>query len=103
MKISIVTVAFNNASTIADSLQSVASQKHSNIEHIIVDGASTDGTQQIVERFPHVAKFVSEPDSGIYDAMNKGIGMVTGEVVGILNADDVYQNNKVLSAGCRTS
>ena len=97
MKISIITVAFNAASTIADTLESVAAQTHPEIEHIVVDGASTDGTLEIVERHgKHVARLISEPDQGIYDAMNKGLGLATGEVIGFLNADDVYADNRVL-------
>lgn len=97
MKVSIVTVCFNSATTIADTLHSVASQRGADIEHIIVDGASTDGTLDIVTRHgQHVAKIVSEPDKGIYDAMNKGLALVTGEVIGFLNADDVYAHESVL-------
>lgn len=97
MRISIITVAFNAARTITDTLGSVAVQTHPDIEHIVVDGASTDGTQAIIERHgKHVARFISEPDCGIYDAMNKGLGLATGEVVCFLNADDVYANSGVL-------
>ena len=97
MKISIITVAFNAADTLADTLQSIASQTHAEIEHIIIDGASTDGTQKLIARYPsRISSFISEPDSGIYDAMNKGLGLATGEVIGFLNADDVYANDEVL-------
>ena len=97
MKISIITVAFNAADTLADTLQSIASQTHAEIEHIIIDGASTDGTQELIARYPsRISSFISEPDSGIYDAMNKGLGLATGEVIGFLNADDVYANDDVL-------
>lgn len=97
MKISIVTVAFNAATTIADTLHSVASQTHTEVEHIVIDGASTDGTQDIIARHAsHITQFISEADSGIYDAMNKGLGLATGEVIGFLNADDVYADNSVL-------
>jgi glycosyltransferase involved in cell wall biosynthesis len=97
MKISIITVAFNANRTIADTLESVAAQTHPDIEHIVVDGASTDDTLDIVRRHgKHVARLISEPDHGIYDAMNKGLGLATGEVVGFLNADDVYADNGVL-------
>jgi glycosyltransferase involved in cell wall biosynthesis len=97
MKISIITVAFNAASTIVDTLQSIALQTHAEIEHIVVDGASTDGTQDIVDRYgSYIARFVSEPDKGIYDAMNKGLGLATGEIIGFLNADDVYADEEVL-------
>ena len=97
MKISIITVAYNAAATIADSLHSVATQSHPEIEHIVVDGASTDGTLETVGRHgKHVAQLISEPDHGIYDAMNKGLRLATGEVIGFLNADDVYADNGVL-------
>lgn len=98
MRISIITVAFNAASTIVDSLESVASQTHPDIEHIVVDGASTDGTLDVIERHgQHVARLISEPDHGIYDAMNKGLRLATGDIVGFLNADDVYADTGVLA------
>jgi glycosyltransferase len=75
----------------------VAAQSHPNIEHIIVDGASTDQTVKIVEGFPHVAQCISEKDEGIYFAMNKGIAMASGDVIGILNADDLYADNEVIA------
>lgn len=97
MKISIITVVFNAAGTIADTLESVAGQTHAEVEHIVVDGASTDGTLEMIQRHgKHIAQLVSEPDQGIYDAMNKGLALASGEVVGFLNADDVYANNRVL-------
>lgn len=97
MKISIITVAFNAIDTLADTLQSVAAQTYGEIEHIIIDGASTDGTQELIARHPgRVSRFISEPDNGIYDAMNKGLALATGEVIGFLNADDVYANDEVL-------
>ncbi len=97
MKISIITVAFNAAHTIADTLESVAAQTHPDIEHIVVDGASTDGTLDVVKRHgKRVARLVSEPDKGIYDAMNKGLRLATGEAIGFLNADDVYSDMGVL-------
>jgi glycosyltransferase involved in cell wall biosynthesis len=97
MKISIITVVYNSSATIKDAIQSVLSQTYGNIEYIIVDGASTDGTVDIVRSYGNkIAKFVSEPDKGIYDAMNKGIAMATGDVVGILNSDDFYANDRVI-------
>jgi glycosyltransferase involved in cell wall biosynthesis len=96
-KISIITVSFNSAQTIGDTLKSVAAQSHPNIEHIIVDGASTDQTMKIVADFPHVAKSISEADEGIYFAMNKGLAMASGDVIGILNADDLYADNEVIA------
>lgn len=97
MKISIITACYNSAATIGDTLASVAMQDYPNIEHIIIDGSSSDNTLDIVNRFPHVVKVVSERDNGIYDAMNKGIAVATGDVVGILNSDDVYTSGNVLS------
>lgn len=80
-----------------DTLRSVASQHYDDIEHIIVDGVSKDNTLSIVGTFDHVAKVTSEKDQGIYDAMNKGIAMCTGEIVGILNSDDFYVSDTVIS------
>lgn len=91
LKVSIVTVCLNSATTIGDTLLSVALQTHPDIEHLVIDGGSTDGTQAVVSGSAgRVAKFVSEPDRGIYDAMNKGLALATGDVVGFLNADDVF-------------
>lgn len=98
MKVSIITVAYNSAETIADCIQSVVDQTYSDIEYIVVDGSSTDDTQEIVRSFgDRVSAFVSEPDNGIYDAMNKGLQRCTGDVVGILNSDDFYTDNEVIS------
>lgn len=98
MKISIITVAFNAAHTIVDTLESVAAQTHPEIEHIVVDGTSTDGTLEIIERYEKdVSQLITEPDHGIYDAMNKGVRVATGDVIGFLNADDVYAHQNVLA------
>jgi glycosyltransferase len=97
MKISIITATFNSAATVGDTLACIRDQEHPDIEHIVVDGRSTDSTLQIVAQFPHVTKIISEKDNGLYDAMNKGIGMATGDVVGILNSDDMYTDPLVLS------
>jgi glycosyltransferase involved in cell wall biosynthesis len=97
VKVSIITVCFNSAETIKDTIQSVLTQTYSNIEYIIVDGASKDGTRAILNQFKDKLKFISEPDEGLYDAMNKGIAMATGDLIGILNADDIYQDEKVIS------
>lgn len=93
----IITATYNSSATIEDTLNSVSSQDYPNVEHIIVDGMSRDDTVDKVKRFSHVAQWVSEKDRGIYDAMNKGIGMATGDVVGILNSDDFYASPSVLS------
>ncbi len=90
MKISLITATFNSADTIADTLESVHNQSYYGIEHIIIDGASQDNTLKIVKTYPQVAKLISEPDQGIYDAMNKGIKLADGQIIGILNSDDFY-------------
>lgn len=97
MKISIITVCFNSEKTIEDTIQSVLAQTHSDVEYIIVDGNSSDGTMSIVEKYSdRISKIISEPDKGIYDAMNKGVLASTGDVIGILNSDDVYAADNVL-------
>lgn len=94
MKISVITVSRNNAGTIGDTLRSVAAQRHPAIEHLVIDGASTDGTLDVVRRVGrHVTHLVSEPDRGIYDAMNKGLRLATGDLVGFLNADDLLADD----------
>ena len=99
IKISIITPCFNSAKTIQDTLNSVLAQGYENLEHIIVDGKSTDGTLDIVneykEKAPYEVKIISEKDNGIYDAMNKGIRMATGELVGIINSDDWYEPDAI--------
>ena len=98
MKVSVITVCFNSARTLGDTLDSVAAQDHPDIEHLVIDGGSTDGTPEVMCRHgAHVAKYVSEKDRGIYDAMNKGLALATGEIVGFLNSDDVYTHKGVLS------
>ena len=94
--ISIITATFNSASTLRDCLTSVSSQ-HITTEHLIIDGVSTDKSLAIVNSYPHIAKIISEPDRGIYDAMNKGIALATGDVIGILNSDDFYADRDVLA------
>ncbi|BDZ73115.1 glycosyl transferase [Methylophaga marina] len=96
MKISIITVCFNAAETIKSTIDSIASQSYQNIEHIIVDGGSQDGTREIIASSDSVSKYIFESDDGIYDAMNKGIKAASGDIVGILNADDFYANENVL-------
>lgn len=98
MKVSIITVAFNSATTIRDTIESVLSQDYPQIEYIVVDGGSTDGTQDIVREYgARVSRLISEPDRGIYDAMNKGIGLATGDVIGFLNSDDMYIDSSAVS------
>jgi glycosyltransferase len=97
MKVSIITASYNSAESIAYALQSVASQQYADIEHIIIDGNSSDETVRIASNFPHISVIVSEPDKGIYDAMNKGIARATGDVIGILNSDDYYVSDDVIN------
>ena len=97
MKVSIITITYNAENTIFNSLNSVFSQSHKNIEHIIIDGGSKDNTLKTCKNFPHISKIVSEPDKGVYDAFNKGLKFATGDIIGFLNADDVFFNeNSVL-------
>lgn len=101
MLISIVTVTYNSANTLRDTIESVLAQSYTDWEHIIVDGGSTDSTADIVNefagRYNGRLKFISEKDNGIYDAMNKGLHMAAGDIVGILNSDDFFTTSKVLS------
>ena len=98
MKVSIITVVFNGKKTLGSCIDSVLSQDYKFIEYIIIDGNSTDGTKELVESYGNkIHKFISEPDKGIYDAMNKGIELATGDVIGVLNADDFYAYNSVIS------
>jgi glycosyltransferase involved in cell wall biosynthesis len=97
MKVSIITITYNSAETVEDTIQSVLSQDYSNIEYIIIDGASKDDTMAIVNRYrDKIATIISEPDKGIYDAMNKGVRAATGDIIGILNSDDFYADNSVI-------
>lgn len=96
MKISIITVCFNSEKTIADTLESVAKQTHDDIEHIVVDGGSSDNTLSIVQGFPHISNVISESDDGMYDALNKGINLATGDYIGTLNSDDQLNNSFVI-------
>lgn len=97
MKISIITVVYNNKRTINDAISSVLEQTYEKIEYIVIDGGSTDGTKEILEeKRSNFSFLVSEPDNGIYDAMNKGIRLATGDVIGILNSDDLYADDRVL-------
>ncbi len=97
MKISIITSVYNNKETIKDAIESVLSQTFKNIELIIVDGNSTDGTIDIIKHYEDkIDKFISEPDKGIYDGLNKGLGLATGDVIGFLHSDDIYSDNTIL-------
>jgi glycosyltransferase len=98
MRISVVTVALNAAPTLEAALRSVAAQDWPDVEHWLIDGGSRDGTLEVVRRHGgHLAGFVSEPDRGLYDALNKGIARCTGDVIGFVNADDMFADARVLS------
>ncbi|MDT4827227.1 PGL/p-HBAD biosynthesis glycosyltransferase [compost metagenome] len=98
MKISIVTVCYNSEATVRDTIESVLSQSYPDVEYIVVDGASKDGTMAIIGEYQdRIAKVISEPDKGIYDAMNKGIALASGDFVGILNSDDIFSSTHAVS------
>ncbi|HEU4344423.1 MAG TPA: glycosyltransferase family 2 protein [Candidatus Binatia bacterium] len=110
LSLTIITATYNAAATLRHSLDSVATQQMGRkgdspftkrdcplgFEHLLIDGGSTDGTLEIARQYPHITRIVSEPDRGIYDAMNKGLRLATGEIIGILNADDFYADGRVL-------
>jgi len=99
VKISIITVCFNSESTIKDTLESVKKQDYLDIEYIIIDGGSIDNTLKIINHYDKIiTKVISEPDKGLYDAMNKGIKLATGDLIGILNSDDIFHDNSVLKS-----
>lgn len=98
MKISIITITYNSAATVEDTIKSVVSQDFPDIEYLIIDGLSKDNTISIVNNYTrHIDKIISEKDKGLYDALNKGIQNATGDVVGMLHSDDVYADNQVIS------
>lgn len=98
MKISLITVCYNAEISIETCILSVLNQKNVDVEYIVIDGGSTDSTNEIIAKYrSNISKYISEPDNGLYDAMNKGIHLATGDVIGMLNADDVFANNNVLS------
>jgi glycosyltransferase involved in cell wall biosynthesis len=97
MKITLITVCYNSASTLQKTIESVANQTYTKIEYVIVDGSSKDETLSIIKKYDSIVfKWISEPDKGLYDAMNKGIAMATGDIIGILNSDDTFNSNTVL-------
>ena len=97
LKISIITVCFNSCRTISDTINSVLTQTYPDIEYIVVDGASSDGTKELIYSFgTKISKLISEPDQGIYDALNKGIRAATGDIIGILNSDDIFYDESVI-------
>lgn len=97
MNVSIITSVWNGAATIETAIQSVLEQTYSNIEYIVIDGASTDGTMDILQKYSdNISVLVSEPDDGIYDALNKGVALATGDVIAFLHSDDLYANKTVV-------
>ena len=102
-KISIITVSFNSVFTIRDTIESILRQDHDNLEYIIIDAGSKDGTLDIIKEYEeYISYFISEADNGIYDGMNKGIAAATGDIIGILNSDDFYPNSFVISNVAKT-
>lgn len=98
MKISIITVVWNNRETIKNSINSVLAQTYADIEYIVIDGSSSDGTIDVVLGYgDRISHFISEPDEGLYDALNKGIELASGDVIGILHSDDQFYNERVVS------
>ena len=97
LKVSLITISYNSSKTIYNTLKSVEKQSYKNVEHIIVDGRSTDNTLKICYSFPHIDKIISEPDEGVYDAFNKGIESAKGDIIGFLNSDDVYYEEDSLN------
>jgi glycosyltransferase involved in cell wall biosynthesis len=98
MKVTIITICFNRVKTIEKSIQSVLSQDYTDIEYIVIDGNSTDGTQKVIEKYQHqIAQYISEPDRGMYDAINKGIALATGDIIGLMHSDDEFYDKQVVS------
>ena len=98
MKVSVITVCYNSASTIEDTIKSVLQQNYKNLEYIVIDGASTDGTLDILHQYKSkITQLISEPDEGMYHALNKGIEIATGNIIAFLHADDVYAFPEVIS------
>jgi len=98
MKVSIITVCYNRKATIAQSIQSVLNQDYPNIEYIVIDGNSSDGTQSIIESYSDkITYYISEPDKGMYDAINKGLQSATGDIIGLMHSDDIFYDSTVIS------
>ena len=98
LKVSIITSVWNNEATIEDAIKSVLSQNYSDIEYIVVDGASKDGTVNIIKKYEDkISTFVSEKDKGIYDGLNKGVSLATGDIIGFLHSDDIYADENIIT------
>jgi glycosyltransferase len=103
MKITLITVTYNSEKYLSDCIESVQRQTYKNIEHIIIDGKSTDGTVDVIKKYESkIASWISETDRGMYDAINKGIKLATGDVIGILNSDDMLHGDDVLATIAKT-
>ena len=103
MKVSIITITYNSESTLIDTIDSVLNQTYKDIEYIIIDGKSTDSTVSIIHSYKDkISKFISEKDNGLYDALNKGIAMATGDIIGVLHSDDFYTNHQVIEKVVQT-
>ena len=98
MKVTIITVCYNRKATIAKAIESVLNQNYSDIEYIIIDGNSNDGTKEIIESYKdRISQYISEPDKGMYDAINKGFRLATGDIIGLMHSDDEFYNEKAIS------
>ena len=98
MKVSIITICYNRKNTIAQCIESVLNQNYANIEYIVIDGNSTDGTKGIIQAYSdQISQYISEPDNGMYDAINKGLKMATGDIIGLMHSDDEFYDNAVVS------
>lgn len=98
MKVSVITVCYNRKNTIEQAIKSVLEQDYPDIEYIIIDGNSSDGTKDVIKSYSHkITKYISEPDKGMYDAINKGLSLATGEIVGLMHSDDVFYDSTVVS------
>lgn len=96
--ISLITVSYNSSETILDTFKTIGNQSYGKIEYIVIDGDSSDGTKELIQNHSKIiSKTISEPDKGLYDAMNKGISMCSGEIIGIINSDDIYTDNDVIA------
>jgi glycosyltransferase involved in cell wall biosynthesis len=103
LKISIITVTYNSAATLEQTILSVLDQSYQNIEYVILDGGSTDETLQIIEKYKtKISKFISEKDNGLYDALNKGIDLASGDIIGFLHSDDFYIDNTIIDQYAKT-
>lgn len=98
MQVSIITICYNRKATIAKAIESVLNQDYLNIEYIVIDGASTDGTKEIIQTYSNkITKYISEPDQGMYDALNKGLRLATGDIIGLMHSDDEFYDPTVVS------